>query len=163
MLESIKLFFDTLFEESGVLILMFVITGPVFNVFVETIKKQIFPKYTEEEIAAGKKQKECPRWVGMLFGIFLTHAFTALAIGASVTATPHCTLIGGFFFLPVWAVAYYIWQMGCMRVVKMIMRKMFPSFMTGHKPKKPQKTKVIRVPAGTNVEYIENTEEATDD
>lgn len=155
MLESVDFFFDTLFAESGVLILLFGVTGIVFNVFSETIKKQIYPKYTEEELAAGKVQKDMPRWVGMIFGIVSTAVFTACAIGASLTGAPHCHLIGGYFFAPVWCVAYYIWQMACMKVVKRILCLMFPRFMTGHgRPARQKKEKVYKIPAGAKVEYV---------
>ena len=156
MLEAIGLFFTRLLDESGNLILMFIITGVVFNVFAEIVKKQIFPKLTEEELAAGKVQKECPAWIGMIIGVVLTIVFLACAIGAYITVTPHCQLIGGFFFTPVWAVAYYVWQMACMKLVKGIMTLLFPLFMTGHKrPQKPPKQKVYKIPAGATVEYVD--------
>ena len=150
-MEAVKLYFDTLFEESGNLILLFVVTGIVFNIFGEIIKKQIYPVYSAEELAAGKKQKEMPRWIGMLFGIAMMILFLLCTMGAYLTAVPHCTLIGGVWFLPVWAVAYYVWQMGCMKVIKMIMKALFPKFMTGHKPQKPPKPRYIKVPADSVV------------
>lgn len=154
-MEAFKLYFDTLLNDSGNLILLFFITGIVFNVFGEIIKKQIFPVYTAEELAAGKKQKEMPRWVGMIFGIIMTLVFLACALGAYFTGVPHCRLIGGVWFLPVWCVAYYVWQLGCMKLVKMILRALFPCFMTGHKPYKPPKPKYVKVP----VEYAETIPE----
>ena len=162
MLEALNVFFDTLFAESGNLILLFGVTGVVFNVFSETIKKQVYPKYTAEELAAGKVQKDMPRWVGMIFGIVSTIVFTACAVGASVTGVPHCSLIGGYFFIPVWCVAYYIWQIACMKLVKRILIAMFPKFMTGHgRPQKPKKEKVYKIPAGAKVEYMVSEEDAS--
>lgn len=153
-MEAINIFFSTLFEDSGILILLFFVTGIAFNVFGEIVKKQIFPKLTEDESAAGKKQKDCPRWIGMLIGIALTGVFLACAISASLAGMPHCSLIGGMYFVPVWAVAYYVWQIAAMQAVKSIMKLMFPRFMTGKgRPEKPKKVKVYRVPAGATVEY----------
>ena len=157
-MEAVKLYFDTLFAESGNLILLFFATGIAFNLFGEIIKKQIYPVYTAEELAAGKKQKDMPRWIGMLFGIGMMAVFIACVLGASITGVPHCKLIGGVWFLPVWCVAYYVWQLGCMKMVKFILRLMFPKFMTGHKPQKPQKPKYVRVP----VEYVTDDEEPKD-
>lgn len=153
MVDALNIYFTTLFAESGTLIVLFLLTGIAFNIFSEIIKKQIFPKYTAEELSAGKVQKDCPRWLGMIFGLVLTIVFLACAIGANFTNTPHCRLIGGVFFLPVWAVAYYIWQMAAMKLIKLIMKKMFPVFMTGSRPPRKPKTKVIRVPQGYKVEY----------
>lgn len=158
MLEAISTFFTTLFSESGNLILLFFVTGIVFNVFTEVVKKQIWPKYTEEEISAGKKQKSCPEWMGMIFGIFLTIVFIFCTLMAYHSGVPHCSLIGGYYFIPVWCVAYYIWQMAAMKFVKMVMRKLFPVFMTGgNRPPRPQRPKVYKVPAGATVEYVGET------
>ena len=158
-MESLTIFFNTLFEESGNLILLFFVTGVVFNVFAEIIKKQIFPKYSPEEKAAGKVDREMPRWVGMIFGIFLMIVFMSCAVAASLDGVPHCKLIGGNFFIPVWCVAYYIWQLGCMKVVKMVMKALFPRFMTGKPKEKVVKTKVYKIPAGAKVEYIGEEDE----
>lgn len=156
MFEAFDVFMTALFDESGGLMVMFVVTGLAFNVFTETIKKQIWPKYTAEELAAGKVQKEMPAWIGMIFGIVMTAIFTACAVLSSAYAVPHCQLIGGNFFVPVWMVAYYLWQMACMKVIKGIMTALFPRFMTGHKrPQKPQRPKVYKVPAGATVEYVQ--------
>ena len=156
-MEGAMLYFETLFEESGNLILLFFVTGIVFNIFAEIIKKQIFPAYSPEELAAGKVQKEMPSWIGMLFGIFLMIVFISCAVAASMSGTPHCKLIGGNWFLPVWCVAYYVWQMVCMKLVQMVMKILFPKFMMGNKPQKPPKPKYIRVPADSVV--VEDTSE----
>ena len=161
-MEALVAFFTNLFDESGNLIVLFFITGIVFNVFSEIIKGQIWPKYSKEEIAAGKVQNEMPAWMGMIFGLFFMLVFISCAVAASMSGIPHCALIGGNFFIPVWCVAYYIWQMGCMKVVKFLMRLLFPRFMLGNKPHKQPRQKVYRVPAGAKVEYVEEETEVNE-
>ena len=162
-MEAVTIYLTTLFNESGNLILLFIAGGIVFNVFTEIIKKQIFPKLTAEESAAGKVQKECPKWLGMIIGIIMTILFTACVIGSQHLGTPHCQLIGGYFFLPIWFVAFYLWQMACMKIVKKLLVLICPFFMTGNRrPPKPQKPKVIKIPAGAVVQYEEMNEENGD-
>ncbi len=144
---AIDVFFRTLFAESGVLILLFFVTGLVFNVFGEIIKKTLWPKLTAEELAKGKVQKEVPGWFGVAIGIVMMILFLCCTMLAQFTAAPHCALIGGYAFLPVWAVAYYLWQMVGMKVVKWIMRKVCPLYMTGV-PRPPRPKKEPSVPAG---------------
>ena len=120
-MEAVNQFFTTLFAESGTLILLFIAAGLFLNVFGEIIKKTIYPRYTEAEIASGKVQRECPGWVGLIIGISLTLLF--------------------------WAIAFYLWQMVCMKMVKFIMKRICPVYMTG-KPRPPKPKKDIEVPAG---------------
>ena len=162
-MEAARVFFTTLLDESGNLILLFVIGGLVFNVFTEIIKKQIFPRLTKEELAAGKVQKYCPKWLGMVIGVLETILFTVCVVGSQFIHTPHCQLIGGWFFLPIWFVAFYLWQMACMKVVKKLLMIMCPFFMTGDKrPPKPQKPKVYKIPKGATVEYEEEEDTQED-
>ena len=148
-MEALTIFFTTLFEESGVLMLLFFATGLVFNVFGEIIKKTLFPKITAEEKSAGKAQKECPGWLGIVIGAVLTILFLVCTMLAQFTHAPHCALIGGYAFLPVWAIAYYLWQMAAMKLIKLVMRKICPLYMTGKpRPPKPKKEKPVMVPDG---------------
>ncbi len=148
-MEALNAFFNTLFYESGVLILLFIVTGIVFNVFGEFIKKTLFPKITQEEKADGKKQKECPGWLGIVIGVIFTILFLVCTMLAQFTHAAHCALIGGYAFLPVWAIAYYLWQMAAMKLVKIVMRKICPLYMTGKpRPPKPKKEKPVSVPEG---------------
>ena len=146
-MEAIDIFFRTLFDESGVLILLFIVTGLVFNVFGEIIKKTLWPKLTEEDVAKGKKQKEVPGWFGIVIGVILTVLFLCCTMLAQVTSAAHCALIGGYAFLPVWAIAYYLWQMVGMKIVKWLMKKICPLYMTGI-PRPPRPKKEPTVPAG---------------
>lgn len=146
-MEAVNQFFTTLFAESGTLILLFIAAGLFLNVFGEIIKKTIYPRYTEAEIASGKVQRECPGWVGLIIGISLTLLFLACTIAAELTKAPHCALLGGWAFLPIWAIAFYLWQMVCMKMVKFIMKRICPVYMTG-KPRPPKPKKDIEVPAG---------------
>lgn len=155
-MEAVNHFFTTLFAESGTLILLFIIAGVFLNVFGEIIKKTIYPRITPEESAAGKVQKECPGWAGMVIGISLTLLFLACTIAAEITHAPHCSLVGGWAFLPIWAIAFYLWQMICMKLVKAVMKRICPIYMTG-KPRPPKPKKDISVPAGYKLVKEEET------
>lgn len=158
-MEALDTFFVTLFYESGVLMLLFIVTGLVFNVFGEIIKKTLFPKLTEDEIAKGKKQKECPGWFGIVIGVLSTILFLVCTMLAQFTHAQHCALVGGYAFLPVWAVAYYLWQMAGMKLVKWMMRKICPLYMTGRpRPPKPRKEKTVAVPEGYKLVREDGTE-----
>ena len=55
-MEAFEYFIRTLMTNSGYFFLMFFVAGIAMNVFAENLKKSLFPKYTEEEIANGKVQ-----------------------------------------------------------------------------------------------------------
>lgn len=141
-----------LFEESGYFIAMFFVSGIVLDVFTELLKKQIFPK-TEDEATS----KKCPSWIGMLIGIANTVIFTIFSVLAHLNGTPHCQIIGGFTWIFVWIVGFYAYQMGASLLIKLIMKKMFPCFMTGFpRPIKPKGEKVVyQVPKGSKVEFVD--------
>lgn len=151
---------NQLFYESGSFLVMFFVAGIVLNLFTELIKKQIFPKRSEEEIAEGKLSKSCPSWVGMLIGVANTLVFTILTVLAHMNGSAHCAIIGGFTWIFIWVVGFYVYQMSASLLVKLILRKLFPFFMTGHH--RPRKQKVERptylVPKGSKVEYVDEDE-----
>lgn len=159
-----KSFTQLLFEESGFFIIMFFVTGIAFNVLAEFVKKQIFPRRTEEEIKAGAVQKNCPKWLGMIIGLVLTAIFIACSLLAHLSGTAHSMIIGGVFFTPVWFVIYYLYQMAAMRLVKCFLTFVAPGFMTGHGRKKRPQKPIYQVPRGAKVEYVDAVEEeaATD-
>lgn len=147
-------------EVSGVFVLMFLLSGVFLSVFTEIIKKQIFPKYTEEEKAEGKEDKDCPKWVGMLMGIGCTVIFFVCAVLADRNAVAHSTIPGGLWFLPIWFIGFYLWQWIACRVIKVILKALAPKFMTGTGRKKKVDTRpVYEVPKGAKVVYVEAEEE----
>ena len=145
-------------EESGFFIMMFVLSGIFLSLFMEVIKKQIYPKYTDKEKESGKVEKNCPKWVGMLFGILSTIIFTACAIMAEMFGAVHSSIPGGLWFIPIWFVGFYLWQWLAGKLVKMVLRVMVPVFMTGltrdgrkHSDERP----VYEVPRGAKVKYVD--------
>lgn len=156
-----EILLNQLFYESGSFLVMFFVAGVVLNLFTELIKKQIFPKYSEEETSEGKFSKSCPSWIGMLIGVANTIVFTILTVTAHLNGAEHCAIIGGLTWVFIWVVGFYVYQMSASLLVKLILRKMFPFFMTG-KPrnKKPPKAEraTYLVPKGSKVEYVDEEE-----
>ena len=155
-----EILFNQLFFESGSFVVMFFVAGIVLNLFTELIKKQIFPKYTEEEEAQGKKSKTCPSWVGMLIGVANTIVFTVLSVTAHMMGAEHCMIIGGLTWMFIWVVGFYVYQMSSSFLVKLILRKMFPFFMTGRPRDKKHKSDrmICQVPKGAKVVYVDEDE-----
>lgn len=152
---DINILFTQLFEESGNFIIMFFVAGIALDCFFEVIKKQIYPKATEEEKQEGKESKKCPAWVGMLFGLANTAIFSLFSIIAHLNNTPHCIVIGGLTWFFVWAVAFYLYQMGASILVKLIMRRLFPKMMTGKPRKSKDDRPIYQVPKGAKIEYVD--------
>lgn len=150
-MEILESFFISLMEDSGYFLLMFFVSGFVFNLLGEVVKKQIFPQDIEGEA------KKCPKFVGMIVGLVLTFAFIAFASAADTNGEIHSAVIGGNWMLPVWFIAFYMYQMCATKVVKAALKKLFPVFMTGHKPEKAKKP-VYQVPRGAKVEYVDKVE-----
>lgn len=148
-------FMDLWARENGVFILMFLLSGVFLSLFLEVVKKQIFPKVD------GAKYKACPAWVGMLLGLSGTAMFMACAILASVNGVAHSSIPGGIWFLPIWAIGFYLWQWLAGRAVKVLLKKIVPTFMTGMpRCRKPHADRpVVEVPKGVRIKRVDASEE----
>lgn len=158
-MEAFEYFIRTLMVNSGYFFLMFFVAGIAMNVFAENLKKSLFPKYTEEEIANGKVQKKCPRWLGLIIGLAILGVFTVCAFSADLADVPHCKIPGGIYWYFIWAVAFYFWQMAAMKAVKYFITKIAPMYMTGKPREKKASKPVYQVPKGAKVEYVDSTVE----
>lgn len=148
-------FIRTLMADSGYFFIMFIVAGIAMNAFAENLKKSLFPKYSEEEIAKGKVQKSCPRWIGLLIGIAILAIFTACSMTADRAGAEGCKIPGGFYWFFVWAVAFYFWQMAAMKAVKYFFTKLAPQYMTGKPREKKAQKPIYQVPKGAKVEYVD--------
>ena len=154
-MEAFEMFIRTLMYESGYFVVMFIIAGLALNSFSETLKKSIYPKYTEEELASGKVQKQCPRWVGLLIGVGIVSVFMLCAVSADNGYQPHSAVPGGSYWYPIWAVEFYFWQMASMKTVKWVFTKVAPLYMTGKPREKKASKPIYQVPKGAKVEYVD--------
>ena len=150
-------------DESGMFLLMFVLSGIFLSLFMEVVKKQIFPKPTDDEIAKGKVEKKCPAWVGMLLGVLNTIIFTACAIMADIGMGAHSAIPGGLWFVAIWFIGFYLWQWLAGKAVKLFLKRIVPCFMTG-KPRKPHVSRpTVEVPRGVKVKYVDMKEDEIDE
>ena len=154
-MEAFEYVIRTLMFNSGYFFVMFFVAGLTMNVFAENLKKSLFPKYTEEELASGKTQKKCPRWLGLIIGIVILAIFSACAFSADYAGVPHCAIPGGVYWYFIWAVAFYFWQMAALKAVKYFFTKIAPLYMTGKPREKKAAKPVYQVPKGSKVEYVD--------
>lgn len=154
-MEVFENFIRTLMADSGYFFIMFIVAGVAMNAFTENLKKSLFPKYTEEEIANGKIQKDCPRWAGMLIGISILAIFSICSMTADFAGVKGCKIPGGVYWFFIWAVAFYFWQMAAMKAVKYFFTKVAPIYMTGKPREKKASKPVYQVPKGAKVEYVD--------
>lgn len=146
-------------NENGIFILMFLVSGVFLSLFLEVVKKQIFPKLSDEDKEKGKIERKCPAWAGMLLGLFGTGVFMACAILASLNGVAHSSIPGGLWFLPIWAIGFYLWQWLAGRAVKAVLKRITPCFMTG-KPRNPHVDKpTFEVPKGAKIKWVDPLEE----
>lgn len=146
--------FGYYWEVSGDYILMFLLSAFGFGVFGELVKKSIYPKLTKQE-AEKDVQSVCPKWVGLALGILWTAIFAVTAIVADRCGADRCRIIGGLYFFPITAIVYFAYQWAVMLLVKKMLRKMLPRFMTGEdRQKKEKASEVVIVPKGAKVKRV---------
>ncbi len=143
---------------SGDYIIMFMLSAFGFAFLGELIKKSIYPKLTKQE-SESNTQKECPKWLGLILGAIWTALFAITAIVADIANADRCQIVGGLYFFPITLVVYFAYQWAVMLLVKKIMRKLLPKFMTGEeKQKKDKAQEVVIVPKGTKVKKVDPSE-----
>lgn len=126
------------FQAIGWQLLMFFLCGIAFELAAEFIKATLYPV---------TKQKECPRWLGMVLGAIITGVYLLMAYTAhGLFGDDGWYIPGGFVFLPVWFILFYFYQYKAMSIAKWLRNKMFPTLKDPcyTKPKREKKDSVLK-------------------
>lgn len=145
-MELFAINFMNLCSEMRWFALMFLLSGVALEFLFELVKGLLFPTKTEEQIAAGEKQKDCPRWLGLTFGIAATLIFLASAYCANIFLGPDgWTIPGGLIFSWVWFILFFMWQYVSMRLAKKMRNKLFPTLKNpGYRKEEKKKQETHR-------------------
>lgn len=98
----------------------------ILGTLSEFIKATLFPKKDETTKASGKFN-ECPRWLGLIFGILVTLIHIVCSFLAySAFGTEGWYIPGGYIFAWAWAILFFFLQFKALRIVKWFRDKLFP-------------------------------------
>lgn len=125
------------FKSIGWQLLMFFLTGIAFELILEFIKATLYPV---------TRNKECPRWLGMIMGAMITVVYLMMAYTSNAKFGDAGWYIpGGYIFIPVWFILFFFYQYKAMRIAKCFRNILFPT-LKDPSYVKPQKDKNKDIP-----------------
>lgn len=122
-------------------IVMFLVDIIVLGLVSEFIKATLFPK---KIVVEGEKQKECPRWLGLIFGLIVTMIHITCSYAAfNSFGSDGWYIPGEAIFIWAWFILFFFIQFKALKIVKYLRDKLFPGLKdpSWTKQAKPKKEK----------------------